>query len=156
MSDSTSSEPVAAAKPLPVPSELARPFWQALKHHELRLQQCTACHFYNHPPRIACPRCHGHGFAWTRVRPQGSVYSYTVVHRPPVPAFKEDVPYAVALVDVADTNVRLLSNLLAPLGDLRIGMPVEIVFDDVTPDISLFRFRPCDAAAPSASTAGRP
>lgn len=140
------AEAVPPRKPLPVPTELARPFWEALRHGELRLQQCEACGHFNHPPRIACPGCHGQRFAWTLVEPRGTVYSYTVVHRPPVPAFKADVPYLVALVDITGTNARLLSNLRAPLDSARIGMPVRVVFEPVDADFTLFHFAPSETA----------
>lgn len=146
MNQQTAPTPsVIPAKPIPIPSDLARPFWVALQGKELHLQRCDACGFFNHPPRISCPRCHGHAFTWTQVTPEGTVYSYTIVHRPPVPAFKLEVPYAVALVDITGTNVRLLSNLLATKEELRVGLQVEIVFDDVNHDITLFRFKPKSA-----------
>lgn len=147
---SSPSAPVAEAapprKPLPVPSELARPFWDALGRGELRLQRCDGCGHFNHPPRIACPACHGRRFTWTQVEPRGTLYSYTIVHRPPVPAFKADVPYAVALVDIAGTNARLLSNLRAPLASLRVGMPVQVAFEPADGEITLFSFKPAAAA----------
>jgi uncharacterized OB-fold protein len=142
----SSATPVAAQplppKPLPIPSDLARPFWDALRRKELQLQRCDNCGHYNHPPRISCPRCHGHALTWTPVKPEGTVYSYTIVFRPPVPAFKADVPYAVALVDITGTGVKLLSNLDAVPDSLRVDMPVDVVFDAVTPEMSLFRFKP--------------
>ncbi len=142
MNQATPSTTAPPAKPLPIPSELAQPFWDALRRNELHLQRCDSCGFFNHPPRICCPQCHGHALTWTKVEPRGTVYSYTIVHRPPVPAFKADVPYAAALVEIVGTNAKLLSNLIAPLDQLRIGMPVEVVFDPVNSNISLFRFRP--------------
>lgn len=141
----------APPKPLPVPSELARPFWDALKKRELRLQRCDACGFYNHPPRIACPGCHARAFTWAAVKPEGVVYSYTIVHRAPIPAFKADLPYAVALVDIAGTNARLLSNLLPGDEPPRIGMPVELEFEDASEEITLFRFRARAQAKPAGS-----
>lgn len=136
-----------AGKPLPEPSELALPFWAGLRSGELRLQRCDGCGHFNHPPRISCPKCHGLSFTWTRVAPRGTVYSYTVVHRAPMPAFKADLPYAVALVDIEGTPVKLLSNLLAPVGEVRIGMPVDLVFESVNESMTLFKFVPRQPAA---------
>ena len=136
-------------KPLPIPSELAQPFWDALRENELKLQQCQGCSVHIHPPKIICPRCHGRRFEWARVKPTGHVYSYTIVHRAPIPAFKPDVPYAVALVDIEGTEARLLSNLLAPLDQIQVGMPVDLVFDKASDDITLFRFKPAAPAVPS-------
>lgn len=129
------------SKPLPVPTPLAAPFWEALRKEELKLQRCADCERYNHPPKIICPKCHGKRFRWEAVAPRGTVYSYTIVHRAPVPAFREEVPYAVALVDIDGTGVRLLASLEVPHDDIRIGMPVEVAFDKVADEFTLFRFR---------------
>jgi len=137
----------AYSKPLPIPSTLARPFWDALRAGELRLQNCRNCGRFNHPPKIVCPRCHGRDFEWKAVEPRGTIYSYTIVHRAPIPAFKAEVPYAVALVDIAGTEVRLLASLAAPLDQISVGLPVTVEFDHVTEEFSLFRFRPDFAEA---------
>jgi uncharacterized OB-fold protein len=42
----------------------------------------------------------------------GSVYSYTIVRRAPSAEFTDDVPYALALVDL-DEGPRLLARLAA-------------------------------------------
>ncbi|GAA4326939.1 OB-fold domain-containing protein [Pigmentiphaga soli] len=134
-------------KPLPTPSAMARPFWDALRNGELRLQHCPACGHFNHPPRLLCSKCHNRDLKWDKVEPSGTVYSYTIVHRPPFPVFKEDVPYAVGLVDIDGTDVRMLGSLLAPLDAISVGMRVKVIFDDVTDDFTLFRFQSMDATA---------
>jgi uncharacterized OB-fold protein len=58
------------------------------------------------------------------------------------PGFAGEVPYAVVVVELEE-GVRLVSNLVGcPVGDVVPGMPVEAVFDDVTPDVTLPKFRP--------------
>lgn len=128
-------------KPLPVPTALAQPFWDGLRDNQLQLQCCSDCQRYNHPPKIICPACHSRKLEWREVAPRGKVYSYTVVYRAPVPAFKEDLPYSVALVDIEETGVRLLARLNTPVEEIEVGMAVEVTFDAVTPDFSLFGFR---------------
>ena len=136
----------ADAKPLPEPTALAQPFWTALKRRELRLQRCTACGNFRHPPKIVCPRCHDRKFSWDRVEPVGTLYSFTIVHRAPIPAFQADVPYAVGLVDIAGTGVRLLSTLEVALERIAVGMALEVRFDDVD-GFTLFRFKVPGAGA---------
>lgn len=131
-----------SAKPLPEPSALAKPFWSALRAGKLQLQRCTSCGHFNHPPRITCPKCHGKAMLWTEVAPRGTVYSYTIVHRAPMPSFKADLPYAVVLVDITGTPVKLLSNLLAPADQVFVGMPVDLVFEPASEEITLFKFAP--------------
>lgn len=147
MTNLEKSEYAPYDKPLPEPTPLAEPFWEALKKKELHLQKCTKCGHFNHPPKVACSNCHSRELAWTRVAETGEVYSYTIVHRPPVPAFKEDVPYAVGLVDIDGTDVRLLSSLRMPPDEVRIGLRVKVMFDDVTEDTTLFRFEPAGEGA---------
>jgi hypothetical protein len=133
-----------ARKPLPIPSDLARPFWKALRVRELHLQRCTRCGHYSHPPKVACPACHATELAWTRVADTGTLYTYTIVHRAPVPAFRAEIPYPVGLVDIDGTNVRLLSSLVVPPETIRIGMRMRVDFDDVAENFTLFRFKPIE------------
>jgi len=134
-------------KPLPAPSDLARPFWAALKRGELHLQRCVACGHTNHPPLIICPRCHGRALEWVPVATTGTVYSYTIVYRPPMPVFRPEVPYGVGLVDIDGTDARMLSNILGPVGELHVGMRVELVFETASDDITLFKFKALQPAA---------
>jgi uncharacterized OB-fold protein len=135
-----SSGSAASTKPLPVPSTLSTPFWEALRRHEFVLQRCCKCGAYNHPPKITCPHCHSLELEWTPVATTGTVYSYTIVHRAPTPAFRDDIPYAVGLVDIDGVGVRLLSSLVMSPGEVRVGMRVKLIFDDVASDFTLFRF----------------
>ena len=73
---------------------------------------------------------------------KGTIYSYTVIHRAPNRPFEPDVPYTVALVDL-DEGCRMLTNIVGvDPEDVRVGMPVEVVFEEITPEISLPKFRP--------------
>jgi len=70
------------------------------------------------------------------------VYTWTVFHQLYHPAFEKDVPYAVVAVEL-DEGPRLLTNLVdCKVEAINIGMQVEVVFDDVTEEITLPRFRP--------------
>jgi len=56
--------------------------------------------------------------------------------------FQADVPYTVAIVEL-DEGVRMMSNIIGiDPEDVRVGMAVAVVFDDITPTISLPKFRP--------------
>lgn len=132
----------APAKPLPTPTVLSRPFWDALRRRELHLQHCPRCDTYQHPPKPFCPRCHNRALAWQAVPAAGTVYSYTIVHRPPSPAFKADAPYVVALVDIDGTGIRLMGNVAVNPSTMKVGMPVRMTFDDVTDELTVFAFQP--------------
>ena len=73
---------------------------------------------------------------------RGTVYTFTVTHQNQAPGFREALPYVLAIVELAE-GVRLLTNIVGCAPDaVRIGMPVEVVFEDVTPEITLPKFRP--------------
>ena len=127
--------------PLPVPSEDNQPFWDALNAGELRIERCARCGSLRHPPRPMCPHCHSFDAEWVRMSGRGVVYSYIVTHQPIHPAFVERVPFATVQVELEE-GPRLTANLVeVPPAEIRIGMPVSVVFDDVTPEISIPRFR---------------
>lgn len=129
-------------KPLPNVDEENRPFWEGIKRHELWLQRCQDCEEFRFYPRTICPHCFSYNTQWTRVSGRGKLYSFTVSYRAASPAFQDDVPYNIALIELEE-GVRMMSNVVECANeDLRVDMPVEMVFDDVTPEITLPRFRP--------------
>jgi len=129
-------------KPLPRIDERSRPYWEASKRHELLLQQCQECGHYRYPPGETCPSCLSDRLEWVKASGRGVVYTWTVFHQLYHPAFEKDVPYAVVAVEL-DEGPRLLTNLVdCKVEAINIGMPVEVVFDDVTEEITLPRFRP--------------
>ena len=127
-------------KPLPKPSPTSRPFWEAAKRHELQIQRCAACRHYIYYPRARCPKCFSDHLGWERVSGLGKVYSYTVVRRASSRAFA-DAPYVLAIVELAE-GPRMTTNIVAPLEKVRVEMPVQVFFDDVTPDHTLVKFKP--------------
>lgn len=129
-------------KPLPRGEDANGEFYQFCKQHELRFQRCTACGTWRHMPRESCAACGSFAWTWERSSGQGTVYSWTVIHRALHPGFAEDLPYAAVIIELQE-GVRLVSHVLdvAPQA-LRLGMPVEVVFDDVTPEVTLPKFRP--------------
>jgi uncharacterized OB-fold protein len=129
-------------KPLPRPTAVSLPFWEAAKRHELRVQRCGSCGANIFYPRELCPECLSSDLQWTAVSGKGTVYSYTIAETPTHPTFAEDVPYVIAIVELAE-GPRITTNITGcPPDTVRVGMTVEVVFDDVTPEITLVKFRP--------------
>ena len=129
-------------KPLPQIDEVSRPYWEAAKRHELVLQKCQGCGHHRYPPGDTCPRCLSDRLEWVRASGRGTVYTWTVFYKVYNPAFANDVPYAVVAVELEE-GPRLLTNLMdCTVEDIKVGMPVEVVFDDVTEEITLPKFRP--------------
>ncbi len=112
--------------PLPRPTSLSRPHWDGCREGELRVQRCDACGHFVFIPQPLCTRCQSEALEWVASSGRGTVYSYTVVHRAPRPAFA--VPYVVAIVELEE-GWHMLTNLVdvAP-ADVRVGMPVEVTF----------------------------
>ena len=127
-------------KPLPKPTESSRPYWDAAKRHELTLQRCGACTALIYYPRDRCPQCLSDNLKWQPVSGRGKVYSYTVVRRASTRSFS-DKPYVLAIVEL-DEGVRMTTNVEAPPETVKVGMPVSVWFDDVTPERTLVKFKP--------------
>jgi uncharacterized OB-fold protein len=127
-------------KPLPKPSPTSRPFWDAAKRHELKIQRCGACNKYVYYPRDRCPHCFADQLGWERVSGRGKVYSYTIVRRASARSFA-DGPYVLAIVQLEE-GPRLTTNIVGPPEKVRVEMPVEVFFDDVTPEHTLVKFKP--------------
>jgi uncharacterized protein len=129
--------------PLPQPSRDNAEFYAAAASGELRFQRCTPCGRFRHYPRPACPSCLSREFTWERSSGRGTVYTWTIVRGPTLPAFQDNLPYNV--VDVLmDEGVHFVSEVLdcAP-DEIRAGMAVEATFVPVTDEITLVKFRRC-------------
>lgn len=129
-------------KPLPTIGEDNAPYWEYCKKHELRMQKCSQCGYIRFPVSIICPKCHSMKAEWTKLSGKGRIYSYIIYHQAFHPSYENDIPYAAAIIQL-DEGPRMDSNIIGcKLEDIKIDMPVEVYFDDVTDDISLPKFRP--------------
>lgn len=134
-------------KPLPQIGPDMAPFFEAARRHELVVQQCARCHALRFPARAICSRCLGREATWIPVSGRGTVFSFAIMHQAMHPGFAAEVPYAVVVVELAE-GPRLLSNLVGcPVSEIEIGMAVDVVFEDVTPDVTLPKFRPLRSTA---------
>lgn len=132
-------------KPLPVLEGHAADFYGFCKKGELHFQRCSDCGAWRHVPRELCAECGSWAWEWARSSGRGEVYTWTVVGRALHPAYQDDCPYAPTVVELEE-GVRLLSEVVdvAP-EELRIGMPVQVVFEAVTDEVTLPRFERADA-----------
>jgi uncharacterized protein len=131
-------------KPLPRPlsPEVSRPFWEAAKRHELVMPRCTICDHLFFYPRSECPRCLSNHLEWVRVSGRGRLHTYTIVYQPANAAFRDDTPYIYAVVQL-DEGPRMVSNVVqCDLDAVKVDMPLEAIFDDVTPECTLVQFKP--------------
>ena len=127
--------------PLPVLNQDNAPFYEAARRGELRFQKCSDCGLFRHYPRPICPACLSRRSTWELSTGRGTVYTWTIVRGPTLPAFEAKLPYNV--VDVLmDEGVHFVSEVLdcAP-EEIHAGMPVEATFLPVTDDVTLVKFR---------------
>lgn len=125
-------------RPLPHIEGPDRPFWDALRRREIRVQRCRDCGTHRFPAARSCAHCRSKHDEWTAVAPAGIIETWCVFHRP----YFEDLPVPYTVIQVRlDCGVRLFSNPVdVEASALRIGMPVEAVFEDVTPEVTLLKF----------------
>jgi uncharacterized OB-fold protein len=132
----------AIPKPRPQPTPVSQPFWDALRDGRVDLQHCDDCGRWVYYPRSRCPGCLSHHLTWTTVEGRGSVYTFTVAEQATAPPFADDVPQLLALVELTE-GVRVSTTLVdVEPGAIRVGMPVEPVFDHGDDGITLLRYRP--------------
>lgn len=120
-------------RPRPVPTELTREFWDAAAAHNFRVQRCTACRRWFHPPVPVCSRCHSDQLHYETVSGRGTINSYTVMVEPLVPGFEAAVPLAVVVVELEEQeHLVVVSNLVGFHGvDVEVGAAVEVTFEDL-------------------------
>jgi uncharacterized OB-fold protein len=129
-------------KPVPRLTPDNRPFWEGCRQHKIMLPWCGYCDRPHWPPGPVCPHCFSEDLTWHKASGLGVVTSWVIVGKAWLPAFEADLPYNAVQVELAE-GVRLTGNVVGvPNVALRVGLAVEVVFDDVTPDVTLPRFRP--------------
>ena len=135
--------------PMPAASAETEGWWEAAADHRLVVQRCAACGTTRHPPGPVCPRCRSAASEWATLPGTGRVYTYTVVRQAFIPSLRDRIPYVVIAVELDGAGgARLVSNLVdADPGEVTVGMPVEVVWEDMGPELALPRFRPAPAPA---------
>lgn len=126
--------------PIPEPDNLTRFFWEGVADHRLLILHCDACDTFIHYPRPICPNCLSmDDLAPKEVSGRGTVYSHTTTVQPFHPYYVDKVPYNLIIVALEeDDEVRITSNLIdVPNDDIRIGMPVQVTFQEVAPGLTL-------------------
>lgn len=121
---------------------LHEPFWDSVRAHAMAMQRCDRCGAFRFIPAEICPKCHSGDATWTPVSGRGHVYTFTVVHRAPTPAYQADAPYVIVHVQTEE-GPRVMSHLVGvAVDDVRIGMPVKVRYDDVADDLTLYLYEP--------------
>lgn len=114
-------------------------FWQACREHRLVIQRCAKCGTLRHSPDVICYNCLSFEYDWKEMPGTGKVWSHINCVYPAHPAVKEFVPYNVVLVELDDGDgIRMVGNLVdTPYEHIKIGMPVEVYWDEAADDVTL-------------------
>jgi uncharacterized OB-fold protein len=131
-------------KPRPTPTPTSQPFWAALGEHRLEIQRCAHCGAWVHYPRRRCPVCLSAELGWHEVDGAARITSFTVTHTPTAPVFADEVPQLLGVVEL-DQGPRLTTTFVGITPEeLRVGLRVRPVFDDLTNEVTLLRFEPAE------------
>lgn len=119
-----------SALPLPIANGDSREYWAAANQKRLVIRRCNDCSETHFMPRLLCPNCWSDRLEWVDAKGEGTVHSFTIIRRAPAPAFRDQVPYVVALIDLAE-GPRMVTNLLGEDAlDVQIGDRVTATFEE--------------------------
>jgi uncharacterized OB-fold protein len=130
--------------PVPVPDAVTVDFWDGCAAHELRIQRCASCGTHRHVPAPVCRVCQSFDSTWDVSKGTGRIFSYIVVHHSVHPATDAILPYNVSVIELDDCGGMLVTSNVVDCSndDLYVGMPVRLVWEQVDPSLSLYRFQP--------------
>ncbi len=129
------------AKPLPRVNEESAAYWRGARDGRLLLRKCTACANVMFYPRAFCTACLSPDLEWLQASGRGRVHSATICFRAPDQAFRAEVPYVIALIDLEE-GPRMMSNVTdCPPEEVRIGDEVEAWFEPATDEIGITKFK---------------
>ena len=128
-------------KPLPDTSDpITAGFWAATREGRLTIARCTNCAYLLWPPEAVCPECLHRNFEWVDVEPTGTLWSYATYHRALDPAFGDEIPYVVGLVELG-TGHKMYGMMRGEPSEMEIGRPVTAQFEPVTDEVTFVRWR---------------
>ncbi len=130
------------AKPLPIPSPESEPFWAGARDHKLLMQKCAPCGKFWFPPGTICPHCGAHEFSWAETSGRGRVFTFVTYQRLYNKAWEGELPYVVAIVELEEGPRMLTAITGIDAADVVCDLAVQVVFDDVTADVTLPKFTP--------------
>lgn len=117
---------VPVPRPAGVSTPATVPYWQAAAQGRLQVQTCGRCGHVQHYPRTLCSTCWSEDLQLVDAAGTGTVLTYTVVHQPGHPAWRDQVPFVLALVEL-DEGPRMISNIVdVPVGHVTVGASVHL------------------------------
>ena len=141
---------VSTRRPAPLADQDTAPFWEAARSRRLVAQFCESCAELVFPPKPYCPECLD-ALGWKELSGRGKVYSFCISRMNFVKGYQ--APYAVAWISLDEDETCIMnSNILdCAIEDVRIGMPVEVVFEERPDGVVVPQFRPTHSSAKNPS-----
>jgi len=132
-------------RPLPEPTPVSQPFWDALREHRIRIQWSPSGQQWVFYPRLLAPGTLADDLEWREISGRGTLHTFTVARRPTAPPWADALPQLLAVVEW-DEGPRVSTELVdVDPADLRVGMRVAPVFhDDPDSGLTLLHYRPED------------
>ena len=131
-------------RPIPVPDEVSKPFWDACNQRRLVVQNCRSCKRLQFPPDKACAQCgSADNLEWKEVRGRGTIDNYIVIHDSRLAVYMEKQPYNVAVIRLEeDRAIQFFSNLPGtPPDQVPLGARVEAIYEEVSPEQLVLEWR---------------
>lgn len=130
-------------KPVPIPDDISKPFWDAINAKKLVVQYCGACDTLQYPPASKCKQCDAGDLEWKDTSGRGHILSNMVVADGRLGKTRPDQPFNLAVITLdEDPRINFYSNMpgLAPY-KVPIGAAVEVIFEEVAPGQSVAEWR---------------
>jgi uncharacterized protein len=140
----TTTEPQVFPPPLPKPDPLTQFFWDGVEAHKLMILRCDSCGTYIHLPRDICRVCLSTSLSPAEVSGRATLTTWTSPAQPFDPYYATHMPYVLAVVELVEQkNLKMVTDIVdCDEADLRIDMPLEVTFREVTPGCTLPLFKP--------------
>ena len=130
------------SKAIPIPGPESIPFWEGTRKHYLMIQKCNECGHHWFPPSTVCKECGSNNIEWVQSSGKGKIFSFVIFHRLYHKGWNGEIPYVVAVIELEE-GARLLSNIInTPPDNVKCDMPVKVVFEEATNNLTLPKFTP--------------
>jgi uncharacterized OB-fold protein len=138
-----------SGKFIPRPRPETKAWWDACRGHKLMVQHCLQCGAFQFYPRIVCSKCMSDRLEWRQSCGHGVVSTYTICRLPVGEGYADDVPYVIALIQLKEGPTMMSNIVQCDPDSVKTGMPVEVVFETWTEEITMPQFRPLPSKRPS-------
>lgn len=130
-----------SGRPIPTPDAASQAFFDGAKEGKLMLRYCPNCSRWLAPASDACDECFSDQLDWKQASGNGEIYTFGIMHQVLHPGFKDEVPYNVVQVELAE-GPRIMSNIVGtPNDQIKVGMKVQVYFDKLSDEVTVPKFK---------------